>query len=260
MKQINYRRFTRLLPGMIVFLLWASREQILICDAAAYELHITCPPENFLELRTLPFYPPYHGIYAPRRHFRCAGDPAPAEDMKMYMRDKLPPVETIGEVRERYVDRCEEMLSLLPESLRYLFVDYGWHFYVTTEDIAMTEFNGEYPSVKGLTDMQSLYIKVEDRDNATSTTILHEFGHFLDYCCNFPSEGNQFLSIMELETELAEAMGMDYGLGNNEEYFAESFLWYMTEPEETETYIPLTCSFIRRCLFETAHEVHQQHP
>lgn len=58
MKQINYRRYTRLLPGMIVFLLWASREQILICDAAAYELHITCPPENFLELRTLPFYPP----------------------------------------------------------------------------------------------------------------------------------------------------------------------------------------------------------
>ncbi len=249
--------FIRLFPGMIVFLLWGSRGQNLLCDAATFELHITCPPENSLELRTLPFYPPYHGIYAHRRHFLCAGDPATAEEMQTYMADRLPPVETIGEVRERYVTRCEEMLSLLPESLCYLFLDYGWHFYVTTEDIAVTEFNGEYSSVKGLTDVQSLYIKVEDRDNATSTTILHEFGHFLDYCCNFPSEGNQFQSIMELETKSAEAMGMDYGLGDNEEYFAESFLWYMTEPETMEIHIPLTFDFIRCCLYETAQEVHQ---
>lgn len=249
--------FIRLLSGMIALLLWGSQKQNLLCDAAAFELHITCSPENFLEMRTLPFYPPYHGIFAHRRHFLCAGTPVTSEEMQTYMTDKLPSVETIGKVQDRYVERCEKMLSLLPESLRYLFVDYGWHFYVTTEDIAITKFNGEYASVKGLTDMQYLYIKVEDRDNATSTTILHEFGHFLDYCCNFPSEKNQFLSVMELETELAEGMGMDYGLENNEEYFAESFLWYMTEPETMKAHIPLTYDFICHCLLETAHEVHQ---
>ncbi len=249
--------FARLLPVMIVFLLWSSREQSLLCDAAASKLHISYPPKNSLGLRTLPFYPPYHGIYAHRRHFLCGKEPATAEEMNVYMADKLPSVETIGEVRERYVNRCEEMLSLLPESLRYLFVDYGWHFYVTTENIAITEFHGEYPAVKGLTDVQSLYIKVEDRDNATSTTVLHEFGHFLDYCCNFPSERNDFLAIMEQETEAAQDMGMDYGLGDNEEYFAESFLWYLTEPEKMEAYIPLTGDFIRRCLTEMVHEVHE---
>lgn len=249
--------FTRLAPVMIVFLLWSSREQSLLCDAAALKLHISCPPKNSLGLRTLPFYPPYHGIYAHRRHFLCVKEPATAEEMKVYMADRLPSVETIGEVRERYVNRCEEMLSLLPESLRYLFVDYGWHFYVTTENIAITEFHGEYPAVKGLTDVQSLYIKVEDRDNATSTTVLHEFGHFLDYCCNFPSERNVFFSIMEQETEAAQDMGMDYSLGDNEEYFAESFLWYLTEPEEMEAYIPLTSDFIHHCLSEMIHEVHE---
>lgn len=249
--------FARLLPVIIIILLWCSREQSLLCDAAALKLHISCPPRNSLCLRTLPFYPPYHGVYAHRRHFLCEEDPATAAEMQVYMADRLPSVETIGEVRERYVSRCEEMLSLLPESLRYLFVDYGWHFYVTTENIAMTEFDGEYSSVKGLTDVQSLYIKVEDRDNATSTTILHEFGHFLDYSCNFPSERNDFFAIMERETEAAQDMGMDYGLGDNEEYFAESFLWYLTEPEVMEANIPLTYKFIQHCLSEMIYEVHE---
>lgn len=172
------------------------------------------------------------------------------------MADYIPPVETIGNVQKRYVDRCEEMLSLLPESICYLFVDYGWHFYVTTENIAMTEFDGEYSSVKGVTDVESLYVKVEDRDNATSTTILHEFGHFVDYCCNFPSEKKEFLAILEQETQSARDMGMDYGPGDNEEYFAESFLWYLTFPEKMESHIPLTYDFMHRCLTETIYEVH----
>ncbi|MDE7224302.1 MAG: hypothetical protein K2O34_11075, partial [Acetatifactor sp.] len=169
----------------------------------------------------------------------------------------IPPAEPIGEVQDREVDRCEALLSLLPERSCDLFGDYGWHFYVTAENIAQTEFDGEYSSVKGVTDVQSLYIKVEDRDNATSTTILHEFGHFLDYCCNFPSEKKEFLAVLEQETPSAIEMGMDYGPGDNEEYFAESFLWYLTAPEEMESHIPLTYDFIRRCLTETIFEVHE---
>ena len=45
--------------------------------------------------------------------------------------------------------------------------------------------------------------------------------------------------------------------GDNEEYFAESFLWYLTEPEKMEAYIPLTSDFIRHCLSEKVHEVHE---
>lgn len=244
-----------LLPGITALFLWGS--QGLFCAAADPQLHISYPQADAPELRILPYYPPYHGIYARRRHFLCTDEPATAEEMYSYMADYIPPVEMIGNVRTRYVDRCEEMLSLLPESICYLFVDYGWHFYVTAEDIALTEFDGEYSSVKGVTDVESLYIKVEDRDNATSTTILHEFGHFLDYCCNFPSEKKEFLSVLELETQSARDMGMDYGTGDNEEYFAESFLWYLTAPEKMETYIPLTYDFIHRCLTETIYEVHE---
>lgn len=248
-------RIRRLLPGITAILLWGSLG--LFCAAAGPQLHISCPRPDAPELRTLPYYPPYHGIYARRRHFLCAETPATAEEMHSYMADYVPLVETVGDVRTRYVERCEEMLSLLPEGIGYLFVDYGWHFYVTAENIAMTEFDGEYASVKGVTDVQSLYIKVEDRNNATSTTILHEFGHFLDYCCNFPSEKQEFLSVLEQETEAARDMGMDYGPGDNEEYFAESFLWYLTAPDEMELHIPLTHSFIHRCLTETIYEVHE---
>lgn len=213
---------------------------------------------NGLGLRILPYYPPYHGIYAHRRHFLCPDDPRSAEEISTFMADYIPPVWSIGEVSDRYVDRCEEMLSLLPENICYLFLDYGWHFYVTAEDIAVTEFDGEYSSVKGVTDVQRLYIKVEDRDNATDTTILHEFGHFLDYCCDFPSEKNEFLKIMEQENDAASEMGMDYGVGDNEEYFAESFLWYLTKPEQMQTSIPRTYAFIHRCLAETIYTVHNK--
>lgn len=241
---------TLLLPTVITCFLWPAPY------SGASEPHPTYPSADTPVLRTLPYYPPYHGIYTRRRHFLCGNDILTADEMQAYMAEFIPPVQTIGDVSPRYVERCEEMLSLLPESVCYLFVDYGWHFYVTAEDIAMTEFDGEYTSVKGVTDVQSLYIKVEDRDNATSTTILHEFGHFLDYCCNFPSEKNEFISVMEQESQAAADMGMGYGQGDNEEYFAESFLWYLADPERMADYIPLTYDFIRRCLSETVYEVH----
>lgn len=247
----------RLLPGIIVILLWSGLGPALLCDAAP-RLHISYPPADSPVMRTLPFYPPYHGIFAHRRHFLCGKEPVTAQEMQAYMADRIPPVETIGEVSQRYVGRCEETFSLLPESLLYLFVDYGWHFYVTAQDIALTEFDGQYSSVKGVTDMLSLYIKVENRDNATdASTVLHEFGHFLDYCCNFPSERAHFISIMELELEDAEDMGMHCNPQNNEEYFAESFCWYLTNPEQMENSVPLTWDFIRQCLSETIYQIHE---
>lgn len=248
----------RLLPGIIVILLWVGLGSALLCDAAS-PFHISCPSSGDSPvLRTLPFYPPYHGIFTRRRHFLCGKKPMTAQEMQTYMADRIPPVKTIGEVNQRYVDRCEEVLSLLPENLLYLFEDYGWRFYVTAQDIALTEFDGQYASVKGVTDMQSLYIKVEDRNNATdSSTIFHEFGHFLDYCCCFPSEKEQFIAIMELELESAESMGMHCNPMNNEEYFAESFCWYLTDPEQMEEDIPLTWDFIRQCLSETIYQTHE---
>ena len=247
----------RLLPGAMLCILPALlQEPSFSCAAADRELSARYASEDGLILRTLPFYPPYHGIYAHRRHFLCEEELRTTLEMAACMAEDSLPVLTLGEVPDRYVRRCEDMLSLLPSGLRYLFTDYGWHFYVTAEDIALTEFDGEYPSVKGVTDVQSLYIKVEARDNATDTTVLHEFGHFLDYCCDFPSEKNEFLTIMEQENDLAAAMGMNYGLGDNEEYFAESFLWYLTEPQQMQQHIPQTYAFISRCLSETIYTVH----
>lgn len=186
--------FPRIIPGVIIILLWSGLGPILSCDAA-FPFHISCPSPESPVLRTLPYYPPYHGIFARRRHFLCGKEPLAAQEIQAYGADWIPPVETIGEVDQSYVNRCEEALSQLPTQLCYLFVDYGWRFYVTDRDIAQTEFDGLYASVKGVTDVQSLYIKVEDRDSATdSSTILHEFGHFLDYCCNFPSEREHFIT------------------------------------------------------------------
>ncbi len=252
-----FRKYYRLLLGTICcllpLLLLVPNED---CRAAENQLFSRYSHEKGWGLRTLPCYLPYHGLYAHRRHFLCKKELRTAPEITNDMEDFSLPVQTIGEVQNRYIDRCSEMLSLLPGQLCYLFADYGWHFYVTTENIAVTEFDGEYASVKGVTDVERLYIKVEARDNATGTTILHEFGHFLDYCCDFPSEKSEFLEIMEQETALASAMGMRYGLGDNEEYFAESFLWYLTEPEQMECHIPLTYALINRCLSETLYTVH----
>jgi len=250
-------RRIRFLSGIIIILLWGGQSPVLLCDAA-FPFHISCPAPDGPVLHTLPYYPPYHGIFAHRRHFLCGKEPLSAQEIQVRGAGQIPPVETVGEVDSRYVERCENALSLLPAQLGYLFMDYGWHFYVTAQDIAQTEFDGQYASVKGVTDVQSLYIKVEDRDNATdSSTVLHEFGHFLDYCCNFPSERKHFISVMEQELEAAESMGMRCDPPNNEEYFAESFLWYLTDPRQMEDAVPLTCDFIRQCLTETVYHIHE---
>lgn len=247
----------RFLPVIIIVLLWGGLGPVLPCDAA-FPFHISCPSPGGPVLRTLPYYPPYHGIFARRRHFLCGREPLSAQEIQTCAADHPPLPETIGQVDKRYVDRCKEALSQLPAQLCYLFVDYGWHFYVTDHDIAQTEFDGLYSSVKGVTDVQSLYIKVEDRDSATdSSTILHEFGHFLDYCCNFPSEREHFITLMEQELEAAGNMGMRCNPPNNEEYFAESFFWYLTASEQMKDSIPLTWEFMRQCLTETVYHIHE---
>lgn len=256
-KKTGMKRKSRWIRVLLLGLLWGGLFPAFLCDAAP-GLHMAYPTADSPVLRTRPFYPPYHGIFARRRHFLCGREPVTAQEMLDYMTDRIPPVETIGEVDPRYPERCEESLSLLPPGLLYLFEDYGWHFYVTSLDIAETEFDGQYASVKGVTDVQSLYIKVEDRNNATdSSTIFHEFGHFLDYCSNFPSEKERFNAIMESEWESAEDMGMHCNPKNNEEYFAESFYWYLTDTERMRESIPQTWDFIRQCLTETIYRVHE---
>lgn len=59
-----------LLAGITVLSLWTV--DCFSCAAAAPTFHIPCPTADTPVLRTLPYYSPYHGIYARRRHFLCA--------------------------------------------------------------------------------------------------------------------------------------------------------------------------------------------
>lgn len=62
---------------------------------------------------------------------------------------------------------------------------------------------------------------------------------------------------MEQELEAAGNMGMRCNPPNNEEYFAESFFWYLTASEQMKDSIPLTWEFMRQCLTETVYHIHE---
>ena len=65
----------------------------------------------------------------------------------------------------------------------------------------------------------------------TPSAVLHEFGHFLDYVLDYPSESQ---GLYEEEAEAAAVFLRDYALTGEREYFAEYFACYLRAGNDTE--------------------------
>ena len=65
----------------------------------------------------------------------------------------------------------------------------------------------------------------------TPSAVLHEFGHFLDYVLDYPSESQ---GLYEEEAEAAAVFRRDYALTGEREYFAEYFACYLRAGNDTE--------------------------
>lgn len=152
-------------------------------------------------------------------------------------------VETIGDVSDIWITRSENVLKQLPQNILNRFVCSGYHFYITDEDIAMTEYNGTVENVAGIT-RYGQYIKIEDRQYAVDEAILHEFGHFVfDECENWNRQ--EIKNAFDNEIKNAGLMNITYGLDDMIEFYAEIFQKYIKDPETTAQIFPEFTALIK---------------
>lgn len=139
----------------------------------------------------------------------------------------------------------EQELMLIPETVRELFIENGWHIYVTDENLADVYFKGEYSKVYGCTFYEKKLILMSDDETAITTATIHEMGHFFDYINGSLSNTKEFYALYEKECSNFEvAFDRDCKVLDTKEYFAECFYHYVKNPHILKEAAPETYSFI----------------
>lgn len=139
-------------------------------------------------------------------------------------------VKTIGNVNPDYIKIIEENLSLLPEELVQHFVSNGWKLYLTTEDIAKVYLGRKYESAMAVTVYSLKLIVIENREEAVKESVIHEFGHYLDYVLGFPSLSNEFHDFYVTEASTFKSNIPNASCVSDErEFFAETFYYSIVD-------------------------------
>lgn len=113
-----------------------------------------------------------------------------------------------GSLNEYY-----KQLAKIPEAIRTRFINDGWKLEVNYDYLGnLTE--KYHKSVTGATVSSDSAIYVN-----TPHSVIHEFGHYLDYVLGTPSNKDIFTA----ERQSAQVFLRSYANTNNSEYFAEYF-------------------------------------
>lgn len=112
-------------------------------------------------------------------------------------------------------------VQLVPEEIRTRFKQGGWQFVIDYE--YLNKLSEEYQtSAIGVTNFSDKRIVVKRPD-----TILHEFGHYLDWSLGFISDS--------VESEIKKAfMLREYARTSSREYFADYFEYWIVNHENIE--------------------------
>lgn len=154
--------------------------------------------------------------------------------------------ETEGDIDYSYVQSVEDRLSCLPSYMVEAFVNSGWHYYLTNSDLA-TKKGKQAGTILGNTSYKDKRIYVEADNYAISDSVLHEFGHYWDCRCGFPSESTEFEGICseEWDTYISE-LAPNSAYSSNREIFADSFEYYFTDSNRLASVCPRIYEFISR--------------
>lgn len=154
--------------------------------------------------------------------------------------------ETEGDIDYSYVQSVEDRLSCLPSYMVEAFVNSGWHYYLTNSDLA-TQSGKQVGTVLGHTSYTEQLIYVEANNYAISDSVLHEFGHYWDCRCGFPSESTEFEDICseEWDTYISE-LAPNSAYSSNRELFADSFEYYFTDSNRLASVCPRIYEFVSR--------------
>lgn len=153
---------------------------------------------------------------------------------------------TIGDVDEQLIKKINEAYLMIPNNVRQNYEENGWAVYVTTENLGQKYF-GRKMSILALTVTEEKAIYIDDHEKA-ARSVIHEMGHYIDYSFGFISSTDEFSSIFREEAE--KFRSIHYTHINNTctelEYFAESYLVMITEPDILIEYCPKTYEFLKK--------------
>lgn len=166
-------------------------------------------------------------------------NPDPPDEYEIKQISESPRVETEGRVSERVIKKFWELYERVPESLRNEYESEAFTIRITKKNLA-EYYNGSVEgSINGIFSYQRKMIFLYGTESALGAAMLHEFGHYLDWKCGFPSRTEAFSVIYEAENAFA---GTNPNVSDPTEFFAEVFqAWVLQDAEQ----FPQTVACIR---------------
>ena len=141
-------------------------------------------------------------------------------------------------------------VSKIPQNILNFILNNGWTLYLTSENIAKTEFGGAYKSVMGVTLLDSKVIKIEDRTNAIKNSLYHELGHAIDWytgsiVCNYCNT-SEFIDIYiaERNASLSLSGTSNQTISSTHEYFAECINQYISNASNFAKVCPSSYNYV----------------
>lgn len=116
-------------------------------------------------------------------------------------------------------------LQKIPEPIRQAFAERGWQYTIDYAYLARLSEERNMSCI-GATNYGSRQITV-----SSAGATVHEFGHFLDELMGFPSQTEGFY---QEESGTAAALLRPYALTNEQEYFADCFVYWLTYRDDSK--------------------------
>lgn len=132
-----------------------------------------------------------------------------------------------GDISSQFISTIENVEGYLPENVLNTFIADGWHITVTSaQDLtALTESTGidvADREITGLTDANTKTIWLDANTSSIIGSLLHEFGHYVDYSLGWPSKSDAFAALYDSEST-AYSSYSSYAAGNATEMFADLY-------------------------------------
>ena len=171
------------------------------------------------------------------------------EDERPYSGEVNDLVYVHGVAWKEQIDTLESEMKKLPKWVIEEYTAQGGTIHITDQPL-------ENISGKEMTDYRTIglfCVKGEEiRIWLTNSTCdienaaIHEFGHFIDRYLDRQSETEEFLKCYDSEKDSFYGMeGKKYSIKDSGEYFAQSFMWYFSNPRTLKNNCPDTYNFIR---------------
>lgn len=153
----------------------------------------------------------------------------------------------IGNFSEDRVAYANKYISYIPDAVWKEFQRRNWTLIITTKDVRNT-YSPNHPvkgSFAGLTMFSRKKCAIGDSEKRLRRALIHEIGHFADYCKGYPSKGKAFKKIYREERSKVKFVERvdNHCTSSSIEYFAESFAHYLIHPDVLKNSAPKTYAY-----------------